>query len=420
MDWKSSRLFIMGGVALALLGLTSWAVSTRTGDTEIVEEEPTLPELERDAITALEIQLPASEDDEAVTVRLAREGEDWRLMEPVEAAASSTAVSTALDKLTDLDVVGRAAREAQHHERLEVDEASGIRVIATTGGDSPALDMWVGAYRSGNTMVRVEGSDEVLMVQGSIKFAFNKRPRDWRDRGILQLTAAEVQEVEFQNERGHWLFRKGDDEGDDDEGEGAANETAEGEAPAEGEGDDDAEDDTDDEWRQVVLEEAPEGREPTGPVENFEPAKVRTIVSSLARLRASDFAAPDATPESLGLDGSARVRMVTGEGEDAQTVVIRVGDEHEEGNRYVMVDGDDTIYVVSRFMAERLLVDEESFQPGDPEPAAGGPPGGMPGMPGGMPGMPGHGGGGPGGGQIPPEVMRQLQQQLQAEQAGGG
>ena len=368
MDWKQNRLYIMAGVAALMIGVTWWAVTSQTGDTEVEEgTDPTLPEIEREEITALEIHLPASEDDEAVTIRLVKDGEDWRLAAPVEAAASSTAISTALDKLTDLEVVGRAASQAAHHERLEVDEAHGIRVIATTGDDT-AVDMWVGAYQTGNTMVRLEGSDEVLMVRGSIKFAFNKRPRDWRDRAILELTAAEVHEVEFTNSNGHWLFRKGGEAaagGEGDEGEGGEGEGDEGEGD-EGEGDegegDEGEGDAD-AWREILLEPA-EGEEPPTPIENFEAAKVRTMVSSLARLRASDFGGADDTPASVGCDGSARVRMVSGEGDAEQTINLVVGNEQGEGNRYVMLEGDETIYVVSRFMAERLFPTVESFQPG--------------------------------------------------------
>ena len=166
-------------------------------------------------------------------------------------------------------------------------------------------------------------------------------------------------------------------------------------------------------------------------------------------MRAADFAPADASAASLGFgEGAARVEIgltapatedeadedeapeeeataeegaAEGEAEEAEpasptiaeTVVLLVGNEAEESQRYVMVEGNETIFLVSRFMADRLLPNVEAFQPGaEPaEPPAGGPPGGMP------PGMPGMGGG-PGGGQIPPEVMRQIQQQLQQQQGG--
>lgn len=372
MEWQRYRLVIISVVAVALIGATWWAVSSRTGDTpvdETEEEALELPEVERESVTELEIHIPAGEgeDQPAETVRLVRGDEDhWRLAEPVEAEAASAAVSTALDKISTLEVVGRAATRAQHHERLEVDAAHGIRVIARNGAET-LIDVWIGAYRAGNTMVRPEGQDTVLMVRGSIKFAFNKRTRDWRNRAILELTAADVNEIEYTNENGHWVFAK-----------------------------------TEDTWAERIPEPA-EGEEPRAPIENFDQARVRTAVSSLARLRAADFG--DVSAEEAGLgEGAATVRMVSGEGDGAQTVVLRVGNEGTDGQRYVQRVGDDTIYLVSRFMADRLIPNVEAFQPGEePEPEA--PPHGGGEMP---PGM-------PGGGQIPPEIMQQIQQQLQQQ-----
>lgn len=386
MDWQKHRLIVMGVVALLMVGATWWALDSRTGDTEVSEENaaPTLPEIERDDLTDVEIRLPGNEEEnlEAVTIHLVKDGETWRLSEPVEAPASATAVSTVLDKIASLELIGRAARSAQHHERLEVAESNGIRVTARAGSET-AIDFWVGAYQSGNTMLRIEGEDEVLMVRGSIKFAFNKRPRDWRDRTISELTVAEVHEVEFSNENGHWTFQKG--EGDDAV------------------------------WAQQIPEPA-EGEEPVAPIEEFQEARVTTMVSSLARLRAAGFAEPDVDAAAAGFgEGAAMVRLVSGTGDDAETLILRVGNEAAEGQRYVQRDGDETIFLVSRFMAERLLPNTEGFQPGAEPEAPPTPPPGM-GMPG-MPGMPG--GGGPGGGQIPPELMQQIQRQLQAQGQGG-
>jgi len=152
----------------------------------------------------------------------------------LEAVASSTTVGTALDKLADLEVTGRAASNAEHHEQLEVDEEHGIHVVARAG-DETVVDLWIGAFRAGNTMVRVDGQDEVLMVRGSIKFAFNKPVRDWRDRTITDETADDVIAVSFRNEHGAFDFEKGDDG-----------------------------------WAQVLPEEAPEGEEPPEPIEEFD------------------------------------------------------------------------------------------------------------------------------------------------------
>lgn len=375
MDWKRYRLAVVGVVALLLVGLTWFLVDDeREGGHASAEDAPTLPTVVSDDLTEIEIRRP---EDEGQAIRLVRDGDSWRLAAPVEASAASTAISTALEKLGDLEVVGRAATRAQHHERLEVDEEHGIRVLAKAG-DETVIDLWIGAFQAGNTMVRVEGEDEVLMVRGSIKFAFNKPVRDWRDRTILELTAADVNDLRFTNEHGSFHFHKGEA------------------------------------WEQV-LDPAAEGQEAPAPIEEFSASRVASTVTALARLRAADFAAADVTAETAGLgDAAPRVVLSAGEGDEAQTITLRVGSEGEGGQRHVQREGDETIYLVSSFMGERLLPNVEAFQPSD-EPEA--PPPGA-GAPHGMP--PGMGGpGGPGGGQIPPEVMRQIQQQLQQQGAAG-
>ncbi len=368
---KRYRLVIGAIAVLAMVGLAIWAIRQESGDTEIVESDtPELPEIARDAITEVEIRRPGEEP-----TRLVKSGETWRLAAPIEAAAAQTSVDTLLDKLADLEVAGVASVHARFHERFEVDEAHGVHVIARAGSDE-LINFWIGGARGGNSMLRLDGQEQTLLVEGQIKFAFNKPAQDFRDRAIVELEADDLRAATFTNTNGSFRFAKS------------------GEA-----------------WEQV-LEPGADGVAPVA-IERFAPTKVGTAVSGLARLRASSFGAADVTAESAGLgEDAARVVLVSGEGESAQTITLRVGNEVDAGSRYVMREGNDTIFVVSSFMATRLLPNAEAFQEAEPgaepaEPAE--PPPGMPGM------MPGGGGG-----QIPPELMQQIQRQLQQQQAGGG
>ena len=438
MDWQKNRLVIALGVLVATGALAFWAMRSNTGDsTAATEAVAELPELEEEDVTSLVITRHTDDGDE--TVRLERRDDVWWVTEPVEARADAGAVSTVLDKLTDLDVVQIAARRAQHHEVLEVDEAQGVHVVVG-GADGELANLWIGAFRSGNTMVRQDGHDEVVAVQGSIKFAFNKPLRDWRDRGMLALDAGDVREVSFVNSHGTFSFRRplsaapAPSEDDDAEGE-----------DAEGE-DDDAEGDDEDEgpslgdWEIAEVSYFPpppaEGEEvdagrprpaaaPVEPValatiDDFGASKVRTLVSTFARMRASDFAAADVTAETAGIGAeSPRVTLVTVEGSTRTEHVIRLGREFNEESHefYAMREGDETIYVVSRYLAEKLDPDHTAFQASTvsapPPPGETGEPGGGLVMPEGLPGM-------PGGGSLPPEVMEQIRRQLEASGAGGG
>ncbi len=404
---QNNRLLIAGGVFVALLGAAIYVVKQRTVEDSGGDEAPLpeLPAIDPEAVTELEISRPVEgEETERETVRLVRQGEGWRVAEPVDAVADLDAVDTALEKLEELEVRGVAATNPENHGRLEVDEAKGIRVVVK-GGDATIATLWIGAYRNRSTMVRLDGEDTVVSVAGSIKFAFNKELKNWRNRRVVNVDPLRVRRVRFENEDGPWEFARSDDDTW---------------TPAEGQAE----------------------------IERFDPSKVQSVVSSIARMRAVDFAEPAITREQAGLTEPAatvtlRVRPQSAAEEEAQeesgqteadtaeaeaagdeaedaagaeaesraeeieTIVLRLGADLENGKRYLEREGDETIYVVSSYLADRMRPNAESFQ--EPEPGSEPTMEAAPATPGGA--VPG----GPGGGQIPPELMQKIQQQLRQQ-----
>ncbi len=375
MDWKKNRLLIGGAVLVALVGLAVWATKNRelhAADPVSASAEKALPAIDKSKVDELDIHVPDKGD-----VTLVKKGKAWRLSKPLDAAADDSAVSSALDKLDGIEVSGIAATKASNHARLEVDDAHGIRVIAKSGGKVLA-DLIIGGYRSGNTMVRLHGKTEVVAVRGSIKYAFNKEVKDWRDRSVVDVSANDVKEATFDSPKGTFHFvRDGDD------------------------------------WKQADGET---------PIDKFDAAKVKSFVSSLSRLRATDFAKQGVTATQAGLDQPrATVTLVVEQaasGSDAhedagaaahaapptrQTIVLHLGVATSSGDDfYLQRQGNPITYVISKFLADRMQPDPAKFQksatppPSTPPPGAGGAPSPM--------GM-GHG-------KIPPQVMEQIRQQL--------
>ncbi|MEM1414172.1 MAG: DUF4340 domain-containing protein [Myxococcota bacterium] len=413
---QQNRLAIAGVAFVALLGIAIFTVRQRDAALESGGEDqpsvPTPPEIDTDAITELTITRPGEEEgDPRESVTLTKGDSGWRVTAPLEAEADGTAVQTVLDKLAELTFEGVAASNPENHARLEVDAEGGIEVVAKAGGDE-VVHFFVGAYRSRSTMLRMDGDDAVVMAEGSIKYAFNKALKEWRNRLVVDVDPARVASVLFE-------MPPVADPDVDPEVAPAGRRFAfvkDGDA-----------------WAQAPGE---------APIERFGAAKVRSIVASAARLRAVDFAEPERTPGAAGFaaptgtitllvapanaegtDEAAEGEETAAEGEEAaageaaapaldpagpapegyERIVLRVGaKDGEDSEFFLMREGSEVIYVVSEYLADRLRPEVDAFQepePGSEPEAPAMPPGGLGGL-------------GGAGGQLPPEIMQQLQQQL--------
>lgn len=301
-------------VLLALGGLTFYQLSTREAlDKAAPQASVTLPKLKREAID----ELAVSGGDQPA-VRLVKKGNEWRVAEPLDAKADQDAVTTALDKLVELEVTGVAATKAKNHERLEVDEKKGLRVIARGTGKT-LLDGYIGSYQTGNTMFRSQGQDAVASVRGSIRYAFAKATREWRDRTINKLELKALQEIAFASKNGNFRFAH---EGDT--------------------------------WKQVL------GAGQKG-IERFDEKKVSGIVSAVLDLSATDFADANVTQEQAGLTAGAATVTLTTTGEAGpQQIRFRVGGNKDK-DYYVLREGIDTIFVVSSWVGDRLMPKADLF-----------------------------------------------------------
>jgi len=250
-----------------------------------------------------------------------------------------------LDKLEELEITGVAATTKDNHARLEVDAAKGTHVVAKAGG-ATVLDLWVGLYKSGSSMLRKEGEDVVATVRGSIRFAFQKDLRGWRDRTIASLDTDNITGLTLSTAQGTLQFVKQDGS-----------------------------------WAQAPGEK---------PIERFDPSRVDTLVTSIATLKAADFPSDPISDEEAGLT----------EGPDAATVTVAMsGDAGQQGvvlrlgkkvatNRYAKREGDPTMYLIANFTADNMTGGPSKFQKPEekPEDSAAAPPQGTPpGMPAGHP-----------------------------------
>ena len=354
MEWRKNRIAIGGVAFFVLLGLTLWAVNGRDQRPAGSGEVPTL-DVDKESITSLEIT--RSGDERVVLTKM--DGV-WRVTEPVEAAADQNNAEAALNRLADLNVVRVVATQPENYARLQVDEANAVRVIAKAGEDTLA-SLIVGKYGDGVTMLRIDDHIEVFGASGSLRYAFDRELKAWRDRMVVRADAGDVQTIRFESANGTFAFQRADQG-----------------------------------W--TVLE----GQDVLG---GFDPKQVDGSLSTAARLTASDFAPEDTSPARAGLtEPQATVTLTLAS--DPTPIVLELGQDTEQADElYLRRQGEPTIYLISSYLADRLRPDAKAFETPEVPPAP------MPAPT--MPGAP------PGAGQqpqLPPEVMRQLQEQIRAQQ----
>lgn len=352
MEWRKNRIAIGGVAFFVLLGLTLWAVNSRDRRPAGSGEVPSI-ELDKETITSLEIIRPEKE-----RVVLSRVDGAWRVTEPMDAAADQSNVESALNRLADLKVARVVATQPENYERLQVDEANAVQVVAKAGEDT-LVRLMIGKYGNGMTMLRIDDHTEVFGARGSLRYAFDRELKSWRDRMVVSVDAADVQAIRFESVNGTFQFQREADS-----------------------------------W--TVLKGQKSFRD-------FDPKQVAGRLSTAARLTASDFASEDISAARAGLtEPQATVTLTLAD--DRNAIVLELGDSTEQaGELYLRRRGEPTIYVISQYLADRLRPDAKTFETPEAPPAP-------------TPVIPSAS---PGGGQqpkLPPEVMRQLEEQIRAQQ----
>jgi hypothetical protein len=369
---NNNRLIIAIVVLAVLAGVVASTLRSREATVSVPKPTASLPKLKQEEITKIQIEnpekklsvtlvkraspaAPAEAKDADAGAAAEKTADSWRLSAPLDAKPDGAAIDSLLEKLTNLEVVSVAATRKENHEKVGVDPAHAIHVKAYGSGDKLLLDAFIGASKSSGTMVRTEGEDSVLAVRGSIRYAFDKELKGFRDRAIVDLDPEALAALNVSSPKGNFKFEKAEAG-----------------------------------WVQAKGEKA---------IKDFSANKVASLGSSFARLRASDFAAPDASAESTGLNAPAAKLVLTPK--QGEPVTIELGKQVEGApDYYLRASGNPVIYRVSKFTGDRMQADAAAFSEPPKKP--------------GEESAPSMGMGKPiaGGGDLPPEILKQLQQQM--------
>ena len=250
------------------------------------------------------------------TTTIKNEGGIYQVTAPVSYPADQTTAKSAFEALGKMDVSDLVTQQEGKQAEFEVDDKSGVRVVAKHDGKVLA-DLIVGKVVGAGTMVRPSGTNDVWRASGISKFAVDKGPSDWRDKSITTFPTSDVEKLDVVAKDGAKISLKktGTKEGSEDK------------------------------WDVVAS---------SVKIEKLDNSVPNGIVSGLASWKANDFA-DGATLAAAGLDAPALTVTVGLKGGKSVTALIggHKGEKATE-DTYVKKADAPQIFLVKKFNLERI------------------------------------------------------------------
>ena len=179
-------------VAAGLIAYVYFVESKRTpGEPDAREKAFTI---EASAIQRLDVT--ASSGDETT---LAKQDDAWRIVEPVDTAADSAAVSEITGSLASLEIQRVVDEKPAYY--AEYGLAPPRIEVAFAGADGAEHRLQLGGKTptGGDMYARLAGQDRVFLVQAYLDSSFDRKPFDLRDKAVLTFTRSDVDRLTIES-----------------------------------------------------------------------------------------------------------------------------------------------------------------------------------------------------------------------------
>lgn len=186
-----SLLWIFGSLAVLLIVYAGLRIAG-AGAAGRASHGLAIAEWVDEGATLIRVLGPAADD----SLRLDRATGKWTVN---GYPADSAAVRRLLSSLGSLREGELIARSPENHGRLGVAGPGSRRVEIGPPGD-PAVSFFLGGSGPRGRYVRLDGADEVYLVDASALDPLTRDPDTWRDRSIATLDTARVRRVEIRRE----------------------------------------------------------------------------------------------------------------------------------------------------------------------------------------------------------------------------
>jgi hypothetical protein len=130
---------------------------------------------------------------------LTKAGDGWTVEKPFKARADKARIEDLLGKVSKATLSDSVSSDPERHEYFMVTPSSGIRFQGFLGGETPALDIFVGKSGSDydSLLVRRPSEPDVLEARGLSRFDFEQGASRWTDRTLAKLDSASIRAIEI-------------------------------------------------------------------------------------------------------------------------------------------------------------------------------------------------------------------------------
>jgi len=203
---KSKTTLILLGLALALGLWIKFYESKRPNTEETKRRAGNVVNFERDKLEGFLIQ---NGDDK---IELRRANDQWRLEAPIKDQADRSAIDSLVSKLEDWvkdESISEKEIAADKNRLAEYDLERPRLRLKLLGKDLPPTILFgKDAALEGKMYVRFENSKETFLVRQTIKNEIAKKPEEFRDRKLTEITAEQVERVVLKTRAGEMELQK--------------------------------------------------------------------------------------------------------------------------------------------------------------------------------------------------------------------
>src|ERR1051325_99879 len=200
MNFKTTTLLL---VALLVVGVAVILVQLKSGKPGETADENAAKVLK---LSSSDVKKVLVKPAEGKTLVLEKSGSDWRMIEPINAAANSVAVDALVNGLTGLKSRGQI--EPSENAAMGLEHPRYIVEVTSNDGKTKRLKIGNRQAVGDNLYVMLEGDAKGSIVPGDLSEQLEKPYTDFRQMKLVTANSMDIKQIEIAGENGKISLQK--------------------------------------------------------------------------------------------------------------------------------------------------------------------------------------------------------------------